>query len=170
MGSYTVDRELFLETLAGWPSGVAVVTACDTAGQPWGFTASSFVSLSLDPPLVMVCLDKSAECRPVFEAASWFAVHILHSRQGDLARRFAVKGADKFAASDVTRGTSGLPLLSDTAGRLECRVVDRIGGGDHIILIGEVHQAVHGAGEPLIYYQRGFHRPEPVLDLPLSGR
>lgn len=153
------------EVLAGWPSGVAVVTTRDATGQPWGFTASSFTGLSMDPPLVLVCLDRSAACSAAFGTASWFAVHILGHRQESLARHFSRKSRDKFSSTSVTPGLGGLPILGDALGLLECSVTDRLPGGDHMVLIGEVRRVGSGRGDPLVYYRRDFVRltdPEPA--------
>lgn len=144
----------FRAAMSRWASGVAVVTTRDPAGRCHGFTATSFTSVSLDPPMVLVCLDRGAGCSDAFAEADSYAVHILHQGQEDLARRFARKGEGKFDGLTV-RG-SGAPVLEDALAVLECRIADRLSGGDHVILLGEVKEAVSFEGTPLAYHDRGF--------------
>lgn len=144
----------FRAAMSRWASGVAVVTTRDAAGRCHGFTATSFTSVSLDPPMVLVCLDRSAACSAAFAAATAYAVHILHRGQEELARRFAHKGGDKFEGLPVRR--MGTPVLPDALAVLECRAADRFDAGDHIILLGLVHHAESFGGTPLLYHDRAF--------------
>ncbi|MFI9203824.1 flavin reductase family protein [Streptomyces sp. NPDC053048] len=153
----TISPDLFRAALSHWASGVTVVTTRDAAGQSHGFTASAFSSVSLDPALVLVCLDNKANCFDAFDQSEGFVIHLLAQGQQELAGRFASKGADKFAGTGVTLSAAGQPVLPGALARLECRTERRIPGGDHLILIGEVHDAHEGEGEPLVYFQRGFH-------------
>lgn len=146
----------FREALSCWPSGVTVVTTRDHHRRPWGFTATSFTGLSVDPPLILVCLDRSAACSAAFASAPGFAVHILGREQAPLAHHFARKSPDKFVSIPISAGIGGLPLLDDVVALLECNLVDRLAGGDHIVLIGEVQRLRSGRGDPLVYYRRGF--------------
>ena len=153
-----VDRRQLQDCLSRWASGIAVVTTVDpVSGTDRGFTATSFSSLSMTPPTVLVCLDRGSHCLPAFEAAPTMAVHVLRYGQEDLAKRFATKGIDKFAGVDTGRGLGGVPLLPDVLGRLECRLVRRIPAGDHVILIGLVCTAEVSDAAPLVYFARGFH-------------
>ncbi|TWV57416.1 flavin reductase family protein [Streptomyces misionensis] len=156
-----VSPEQFRACLSRWASGVTVVTASDHHGRPQGFTASSFSSVSQSPPLISVCLDRDANCRDTFEAASCFAVHVLRAGQQDLAAGFARKGADKFRGRRLAGAATGVPLLDDALVRLECRTTQRLPAGDHLILIGEVYHCVVGDGEPLVYFRSRFHRLRP---------
>ncbi|MCC3770841.1 flavin reductase family protein [Streptomyces sp. UNOC14_S4] len=158
----TISSDLFRATLAHWVSGVTVVTTTDARGRSHGFTASSFSSVSLDPPLVLVCLDNSANCFDAFDTSDGFVVHLLARGQEELAGRFASKGTDKFTGLETERSARGLPLLPGALARLECRTERRIPGGDHLILLGEVSFAEEHEGEPLVYYRRGFHRLDGV--------
>jgi flavin reductase ActVB len=155
--SGAVTPEEFRASLGRWASGVTVVTAADTHGQPRGFTASSFSSVSESPPLISVCLDRGADCRTVFEATPCFAVHVLRSGQEDLATGFARKNTDKFSGRTVAGAAEGVPLLDDALVRLECRTAQRVPAGDHLILIGQVYRSTVTEGDPLLYYRRGFH-------------
>ncbi|AZQ72779.1 MULTISPECIES: flavin reductase family protein [Streptomyces] len=158
----TISPDLFRAALSRWASGVTVVTTTDADGRNHGFTASAFSSVSLDPALVLVCLDNRANCFEAFDKSEGFVIHLLAQGQEGLAGKFASKGADKFAGTDVRLSERGLPLLPGALARLECRTERRIPGGDHLILIGEVHHADAGDGEPLVYYQRGFHELIPA--------
>lgn len=150
--------EAFRDAMARFASGVTIVTTTDGAGRSWGFTASSFCSLSLQPPLVLVCLDRSADCYPVFRARPRFLVNILSTRHRELALHFATKGGDKFAAQPfVGHAGDGLPALPDAVATVTCRLRDCHDGGDHVILVGEVDSADVADGEPLVHAGRGFY-------------
>ncbi|GAA5211721.1 flavin reductase family protein [Streptomyces thinghirensis] len=156
---FTVDPADFVRTMAHVPTPVTVVTTMDPSGRRWGFTASSFSSLSLDPMLVLVCPAKSASCHDAFVSADRFLVNVLASDQADIAAVFARSGADKFADSPMEPCESGLPGLPDATARLACRLHDVLDGGDHSILIGRVEAVSVGGAEPLVYYNRLFTRP-----------
>ncbi|MFE3497958.1 flavin reductase family protein [Streptomyces sp. NPDC059175] len=158
MLTQSISPDLFRTALGRWASGVTVVTTADPAGGHHGFTASAFSSVSLDPALVLVCLDNKATCREAFDQSSGFVVHLLAHGQQDLAGRFARKSPDKFTGLRVSLSPTGLPLLPRALARLECRTDRRIPAGDHLILIGEVLDADTGEGAPLVYYQRDFHQ------------
>ncbi|MFJ4950288.1 flavin reductase family protein [Streptomyces sp. NPDC088760] len=150
------DSATLRDCLARWPSGVAVVTAVDGDGVRRGFTATAFSSLSARPPLVLVCLDRSADCHPSFDRAEAMAVHLLRDDQAGLAERFATKGVDKYAGLASTPGLDGVPLLDGVLARMECELVDRFDGGDHVILVGLVRRSEVFSGRPLVYCGRAF--------------
>lgn len=153
----TIDTTAFRDAMARFASGVTVVTTVDETGTPWGFTASAFSSLSLDPPLVLVCLDKLAESHAAFERAEHFAVSILADHQSEAALRFATRGADKFGGFETEEGgITGLPLVPGAMAHLECRMHDRLPGGDHTILVGEVLRAHSEDLPPLLHHNRTF--------------
>jgi flavin reductase ActVB len=154
----TADSALrFREVLARFPSGVTIVTTQDRMGVQWGFTASSFCSVSMDPPLVLVCLARSAECHQAFvEAHSW-NIHVVGAQHHDLAYLFATKGADKFNDGWFERDEYGNPLLSDACAVLHCNSFSTHETGDHTILVGRVVSARLGDSAPTVYFQRGFH-------------
>lgn len=151
------DPEAFRAALSRFPSGVTVVTTRDWDGTPWGFTASSFCSLSADPPQVLVCLANDADCYPAFRDGETFAVNVLAAHQENIARRFASKGADKFGPGGFRQGARGVPVLDDAVAVLECEVADRLPGGDHTILVGRVYEATARDGDPAVYCDRAFH-------------
>ena len=153
------------EALAGFPSGVTIVTTRDGEGQPWGFTASSFCSLSLDPPLVLVCLARTADSYPAFMRADGFVIHVLGPEHEALARRFAAKGEDKFAGDEFALDGDGCPILPTALATLRCTVHARPDGGDHVILVGRVVDATARDGAALVYFRRSFE-PLPAPGAP----
>ncbi|MET9428831.1 flavin reductase family protein [Streptomyces sp. NPDC003036] len=152
-----VTSQEFRAAMARFPSGIAVVTTTDGDGTDHGFTASSFTSVSLDPPLVLVCIARSARCHPVFQQVRRFGVSILASGQGTLAQRFASSLDDKFQDVAVTRTDHRTPLIRGALCTLECETNAQYDSGDHTILVGRVTEAVSGDGSPLVWYDRGFH-------------
>jgi flavin reductase ActVB len=154
-----VDGAVFREALARFASGVTVVTARGPQGAPVGFTATAFSALSLDPPLILVCLSRSASTYPAFLEATHFAVNVLAAGQGEADLRFAARGTDRFAGAEVEAGpATGLPLLPGAAVHLECRTYRRVEAGDHVILLGEVLRAVRTDADPLVHFNRRFGR------------
>jgi flavin reductase (DIM6/NTAB) family NADH-FMN oxidoreductase RutF len=157
MQQQLVEPTAFRDAVARFAGGVTVITTVDPTGRPVGFTATAFNSLSLDPPLVLVCLAKSADSHAAFLSAPTFAVSILAADQGSVARRFAIKGIDKFDGVPIGRGVvSRLPTVLSAAAHLECRIVDRLDGGDHTILVGEVLAVASTDRPPLLYFNRHF--------------
>lgn len=156
--SGSVDPEVFRQALSRFASGVTIVTTADGDGNRYGFTASAFSSLSLEPPLILVCLATSAESHPVFAEAERFIVNVLRPEHEELAMRFAKKHIDKFAGGEFRPGAGeGLPVLDSALFNLKCRVQDRYEGGDHTILVGAVDFAYVHDGEPMLLYDRRFH-------------
>jgi flavin reductase ActVB len=152
----TVDLTTFREAMARFPSGVTIVTMIDDTRRRWGFTASAFASLSMEPPQLLVCLDRSANCYPYFCQADRFAVNILSADHEALARRFATKGIDKFAGIDFMHGEFRLPLLSDAVAALECQKSTLVPSGDHVILIGEPLSIRLRSGTPAVLFNHRF--------------
>jgi flavin reductase ActVB len=147
----------FRNALRCFAAGVTVVTTRDREGQPSGLTASAFTSVSLDPPLVLVCVDHAATAHPAFRTHGWFAVNVLRREQETLSRRFAESGGDKFHGVPCHDGQSGLPLLDGALVTLECQLVEAHEAGDHTIFIGRVEAATIGGGQPLVYFHGGYH-------------
>jgi flavin reductase (DIM6/NTAB) family NADH-FMN oxidoreductase RutF len=163
----TVDVDLFRSLLRHQASTVTVVTAPGT--PPAGFTATSFTSVSLRPPLVSFCLDRASSSWPVVAVADHVAVHLLAHRQRDLARTFATSGIDRFAAPTAWRpGPHGVPVLDGTLAWLVCRVVDRVAAGDHVVVLAEPLLAECGSTDsPLLYHQGRYACLAPFV--PLTG-
>ena len=153
-----IDAATFRHALGRFPSGVTVVTVRGGDGRDYGMTVSAFASLSLRPPLVLVCIGIDATIAAAVAAADHFAVSVLAEDQEELARRFAEPDADRFAGTTIVRGTSGLALIDGAVTHLECAIVARHVAGDHTIVVGEVHAAsAVEDGHPLVY-QRGAFR------------
>jgi flavin reductase (DIM6/NTAB) family NADH-FMN oxidoreductase RutF len=156
----TLDPTTYRATLGRFASGITIITARDAEGRDVGMTVSAFSSLSLTPPLVLICIDNAASVAPVLEHCETFAVNILADDQEELSRRFAKRELNRFEGVPVTRGELGLALLDGALANLECRVSARQPGGDHTILIGEVKAANLREGEPLLYYRGAYRRLE----------
>jgi flavin reductase (DIM6/NTAB) family NADH-FMN oxidoreductase RutF len=147
----------FRTALRSFATGVTVVTTRDREGHPSGLTASAFTSVSLDPPLVLVCVDHAATAHPDFRERGWFAVNILRREQEALSRRFAVSGGEKFRGVACHEGRTGLPLLDGALATLECRIVEAHEAGDHTIFIAQVEAASVAEGQPLVYFHGSYH-------------
>jgi flavin reductase (DIM6/NTAB) family NADH-FMN oxidoreductase RutF/DNA-binding GntR family transcriptional regulator len=157
-----LDSEEFRDVIGRFASGVTVITA-DHEGRRYGTTASAVSSLSLEPAMLLVCLNRSSSTGQVIAAARRFAVNILAEGQADAAMRFAGKG-DKFAGQPVVRGIAGQPLLEDALANLECRVVEEVTGGTHSVFLAEVEHATGRQGTPLAYFRGQFGRLELEQD------
>lgn len=157
-GASAVTPAQFRRTLGFLPSGITVVTTVDGAGLAHGMTASSFVSLSLEPPLVQWSLARKAWSHPLFSAATHFAVSVLAADQEDVSRRFSSPGVDRFAGTATEAGLHGLPLIAGSLAWLECRTVEQLAGGDHTIFIGEVLRCRTSDKTPLLHW-RGRYLP-----------
>ncbi len=154
-----VDRARFREAMSLFASGVAIVTVRDRHSAAHGFTATSFSSVSAEPPLVLVCLAKTASCHRAFAEADGFAVSILRVEQKGMATRFATSGTNKFASGGFVFTSAGLPVVDGALATLDCTVHDRHDAGDHTILIGWVHEAHTGRldhARPAVYFGRRF--------------
>lgn len=156
-----VDDAQFKAAMSHFTSGVTVVTT-EHEGTPYGMTVASFASLSLHPPLVLICIEKTVKTHDALAAAGKFGVSILSETQGDLSGRFATKKIeDKFAGVAVTRGDAlGMPLLNGAICALECSVHSQLPGGDHTIFVGEVESVRATADDepPLVYFRSGYRR------------
>jgi flavin reductase (DIM6/NTAB) family NADH-FMN oxidoreductase RutF len=151
-----IDESRFRQALGYFATGVTVVTTAH-ACELHGMTVSSFSSLSLSPPLVLICIDKAVPTHDALRDAGQFVVNILEKRQEHLSRRFAMPGDDKFKGVAWHTGTLGLPVLDRVLAVIECRMHATLDGGDHTIFVGEVIVAMVDDGTPLLYYRRGYH-------------
>jgi len=152
-------KAAFKGAMGSFPAGVVIATARGADGEPVGFTASSFSSVSLEPPLVLVCLAKTAGCYRVFHAAQHFAINILSAGDEALATRFATRGAAKFAGDEFVHGVHRLPLVRDAVAQLSCRQHAVHEGGDHVILVGHVEAiGLDATRDPMVYFRREFWR------------
>ncbi len=151
-----IDPDLFRSVLGRFASSVTVLSARDARGQDRGMTVSAFTSVSLDPPLVLVCVDKTASIYPTLLETDVIGISILTEAQEPWSRRFADKDADRFDDLGIQRGERGVALLTDALAHLECRIVARHEGGDHTIFVASVENAAAFDGRPLVYYRGGY--------------
>lgn len=155
-----VTPQLYREIMACFPSGVAIVTAHEAADRPKGLTVSAFCAVSLDPPLVLVCVDKSSNTLPALQASGGFTVNFLAGGREHLAVLYASKTDEKFAGiawrpADLPQG--GPILHEDSAAYAVCTTRQAIEAGDHWVFIGEVRDGAVIEGRlPLVYHQRAF--------------
>lgn len=156
-----LDSDHFRSVLGRFASGVTVVTTRDAAGRDHGMTVSAFSSLSLTPPLILVCIDRRASVYGALAAAEWIVVNILSAQQEAYSRRFSHLDAEaRFEGVGFTRAPSGAPILDEVLAYLDCRVVERHEGGDHTILVAEVDGADAREERPLLYYRGGYAQLE----------
>lgn len=134
-------------------TGVTVLTTRDRDGRFYGLTANAVSSLSLTPPLVLICVDRKSESFPHFLDSRSFVVNILAAGQQELSARFAKTGGEKFAGVPHRVGYHGNPVLEGVLGHLECHIVHTYEGGDHVIHVGEVLHADAAGGQPLLFFQ-----------------
>jgi len=154
-----IEHNELRRVMGHFATGVAVITTRDVDGKPFGLTANAVSSVSLTPPLLLVCVDKKAESHPAFERSGQFTVNVLAREHEDVSRRFAVSGGDKFSDVSHRAGRTGSPVLDGAIAVVECRVVAAHDAGDHTIYVGEVEHAEAAAdGEPLLFFRGKYHR------------
>ena len=151
-----VSKDEFRSALGRFASGVTVVTTKTKDDKPIGITVSAFASVSLEPPLILVCIDKRASIHDVLEEGHHFAVNVLAENQEVVSRRFASKDPDRFAGTGYTEGIEGDPILNDSLACVECHVVHSYPGGDHTIIVGQVERMNVSDGKPLAYFRGGY--------------
>jgi flavin reductase (DIM6/NTAB) family NADH-FMN oxidoreductase RutF len=151
-----IERNELRRVMGHFATGVTIITTVSKDGEPFGLTANSFTSVSLDPPLVLICVDKKAESWPHFEQSRVFTVNILNNQQEALSRKFAVSGGDKFQGVAYHTGANGVPILDGALAYLECKLYAVHDGGDHTLYLGEIEQAETVEGKPLLFYRGGY--------------
>jgi flavin reductase (DIM6/NTAB) family NADH-FMN oxidoreductase RutF len=147
----------FRDIIGTFASGVTVITTT-AGGAPFGTTASAVTSLSLEPPMLLVCLDQASSTRAAIVDVGTFVVNILSEDQADLALRFASKLEDKFAGVETITAADGRPLIGGALAHLECRVVEEVVGGTHTVFHARVEVASRRQGAPLAYFRGAFGR------------
>jgi len=153
-----IDKDEFRKAMSRFASSVTVVTTESETGEPKGLTVSAFCSLSLDPPLVLICIEKNASLHQVLRKGSHFAVNILSEDQELISRRFASRNGNRFEGIGYTKGASGSPLLEDVIAHVECVVQESHPAGDHTIFIGQVEATQTTEGKPLTYFRGGYSK------------
>lgn len=154
----SVDPASFRKALGQFASGVTVVTTRDAAGHPLGLTVSAFCSVSLHPPLVLVCVDHRSETNAGMRESGLFAVNVLSEEQEGVSRRFATPGRGKLEGFAFEQGHHGLPLVPGALAHIECRVRSFHDEGDHAVWVGEVRALDAHPGRPLVYHAGAYRR------------
>ncbi|NQV47999.1 MAG: flavin reductase family protein [Rhodospirillaceae bacterium] len=150
----SIDSNIFRNVLGRFATGVTVVTGYFDGGLPVGVTVNAFSSLSLDPPLVLFCLDRSTGSLDAFVNGNGFALNMLGKNQQHLSDIFASRKEDRFSGIDYETWNSGAPILSGCLANLECSLEAVHEGGDHLIIVGRVEKLMQAdEGRPLLYYQ-----------------
>jgi len=153
------DARTLRDAMGCFATGITIVTAIDDAGRPVGLTANSFTSVSLDPPLLLVCIANTAGTAPVLRSATHFGVNVLQIGQQPASNRFAGKGEDRFAATGWGPGETGAPLLDGSLVSFECKRHAVHEAGDHFLLIGDVVRAqFEPRRDPLLYFRGKYRR------------
>ena len=152
------NGDQFRRVCSQFATGVTIVTTLDTRGEPHGFTANSFVSVSLEPPLVMICIDLRCSLFDRLGRSEFFGINFLAEEQVDLSNRFAQSTDPRFDGVEWHPAPGGIPEIDGTLGFLLCRVVNRIPAGDHVMMLGEVVDIRHSGGSPLLYFSSRYGR------------
>lgn len=159
----TVDTPLvapatFRDACSLFATGVAIACALDPDGNPHGLTISSLTAVSLAPPMILICIDGSCKLLQYFRISQFFSVNVLSRHQQPLSVSFAVKPERRFEGVSWTPGQTGVPLIDGSLAAIECRTTSVIEAGDHAVVFGEVVGASAMAGEPLLYFNRGYRQ------------
>jgi flavin reductase (DIM6/NTAB) family NADH-FMN oxidoreductase RutF len=151
-----IEKNQLRQVMGHFATGVTIITTLTKAGQIHGLTANAFTSVSLEPPLLLISVDKKAESFPAFEESRVFTVNILADNQEALSRKFAVSGGNKFEGVAYRIGANGVPILDGALAYIECTLYAAFDGGDHSIYLGEIQQAEISEGRPLVFYRGGY--------------
>jgi flavin reductase (DIM6/NTAB) family NADH-FMN oxidoreductase RutF len=157
-GGGRVTSAEFRRACGRFSTGVTIASVWDAEGAPHGLTVSSFTSVSLDPPLILICLGHGVSAIDAFRASAHFGINVLAENQRDLAERFTQKGQDRFEGLKWRRGKTGVPLLAGVLAAMECAVRQRVTAGDHDIFVGEMMGACVAPGVPLIHFAGAYER------------
>ena len=153
------DPRTLRDALGCFATGVTIVTCLDSKGRPFGLTANSFTSVSLDPPLLLACVHKKAASAAALTTAAHFAVNVLQTGQQPASIRFSTRAEDRFGATPWSRGEYEAPILKDSLGVFECARYGIHDGGDHHILVGKVLKASFDAKlDPLLFFRGRYRR------------
>ncbi len=156
-----INKDEFRAALSRFASGVTVVTTKDADGNLHGLTVSAFCSLSLEPPLILICIDKYTASHYAFEQSNHFVVNVLREDQTHHSNHFATPLADKFDSIAYNLGIEGIPVLEDALVNLECRLVNAHDNGDHTIFVGQIEKSHVSDGKPLVYFHGNY---QAILD------
>jgi len=151
-----IEQQHFRRVCGKYATGITVLTVLDSSGAPQGMTANSFTSVSLDPPLILVCIDRRTSLLAHFRPSVYFAINILGEEHRDLSGRFARSGQDRFEGVAWRPGETGAPVLADMLATLECCVTQVVEAGDHVVVLGEALHATWREGRPLLYFNSSY--------------
>jgi|TARA_B110000908_G_scaffold25294_1_gene29147 3-hydroxy-9,10-secoandrosta-1,3,5(10)-triene-9,17-dione monooxygenase reductase component len=165
MSTEAFNAREFRDALSSFATGVTVVTCLDSDGEPVGATASSFNSVSMDPPLILWSITKTAYSAQAFINAKHFSVNVLSAQQIEISNKFARSGTDKFSDVDVEQGLGGVPILPDAITCFECEAWATYDGGDHEIIVGQVKGMRSQAGSGLVFYRGAYATAEAIPTL-----
>jgi flavin reductase (DIM6/NTAB) family NADH-FMN oxidoreductase RutF len=157
----TVSSDEFRAVLGRFPSGVTVVTTTGGDGSDQGMTVSAFSSVSLNPPLILICIEKTASAHEALSSSRGFVVNVLSAEQEHIARRFSIVDIDRFEGIGYSRSANGYAVLDDVLSVIEVSTFACHEAGDHTIIVGEVEAAVAHNGSPLLYYRGGYAQLGP---------
>lgn len=158
----SANKSDFRRVMRRFPTGVTVVAVVDEGGDPWGLTVSSFTSVSLEPPLVLVCIDRSSDTHAKLVEAGGFGISVLSMTQAGVASRFAVDPSEgRFDEVAWHVGPAGYPLILEAAAWLECDLHDVLPAGDHSIVLGEVRYTGVTDQPPMVYHEGAFGSVAP---------
>jgi flavin reductase (DIM6/NTAB) family NADH-FMN oxidoreductase RutF len=153
--SQVIDQvSTFKQIMGSYPTGVTIVTTLNGENKPVGLTANSFASVSIDPLMVLWSIDRRVSSFADFMQATQFAVHVLASDQAEACWAFAGKELDRFSKVSWQLSDNSLPIIDGSLGVMECKTVQKVDAGDHVILIGEVISLRKEEKDPMLYYSR----------------
>lgn len=153
-----IEAQELRRVMGHFATGVTVITTKDKDGAPQGLTANAFMSLSLNPPLVIISVDKGATCYNCFATGNGYTVNFLSENQEEVSKRFATKGIDKFAGLGWREGENGAAIIDGALGHVECRITQAYDGGDHTIVVGEILNAAANGERPLLFFKGKYQK------------
>ena len=156
MSLTTIEQHHFRRVCSKYATGITILTVLDSLGAPHGMTVNSFTSVSLSPPLILVCIDRQTPILSHFKPATRFGVNVLHEEQKELSTWFARSGHDRFSGMEWRAGETGVPILPGMLATLECEVTQMVEAGDHVVVIGAALHATWREGQPLVYFNSSY--------------
>jgi flavin reductase (DIM6/NTAB) family NADH-FMN oxidoreductase RutF len=152
----TIEQQHFRRVCSKYATGITILTVLDSFGAPHGMTVNSFTSVSLSPPLILVCIDRQTSILSHFRLGTRFGVNVLEEEQKELSTWFARSGHDRFSGMAWTPGQTGAPVLPEVLATIECAVTQIVEAGDHVVVIGAALHATWRDGQPLIYFNSSY--------------
>ena len=156
MSLTTIEQHHFRRVCSKYATGITILTVLDSLGAPHGMTVNSFTSVSLSPPLILVCIDRQTPILSHFKPGTRFGVNVLHEEQKELSTWFARSGHDRFSGMEWHAGETGVPILPGMLATLECEVTQMVEAGDRVVVIGAAQHATWREGQPLVYFNSSY--------------